>query len=204
VRRDEQPRIERHFKYSLMRASTTTVMQEASLFMLISDMFHGVPAVYNTFFAYDEVAHHSGIDRPDALKVLRTLDRVCAKLERAARSAPRPYHFVVLSDHGQSMGATFKQRYEMSLSDLVKSLLSEDHQITSAETTVEDWGNLNLALSEAVRQDGRTARLLARATRARTKDGAVALGPDEAVSDPERSPSAKGTMSSFSPLGTSV
>jgi uncharacterized membrane protein YvlD (DUF360 family) len=192
VRRDEQPRIERHFKYSLMRASTTTVMQEASLFMLISDMFHGVPAVYNTFFAYDEVAHHSGIDRPDALKVLRTLDRVCSKLERAAKLAPRPYHFVVLSDHGQSMGATFKQRYEQSLSDVVKSLLSEDHQITSAETNVEDWGNLNLALSEAVRQDGRTARLLARATRARTKDGAIALGPDEAQSDPERLPTAKG------------
>ena len=66
---------------------TTTVMQEASLFMLITDMFRGVPAVYNTFFAYDEVAHHSGIDRPDAFKVLRTLDQVFAKLERAAESA---------------------------------------------------------------------------------------------------------------------
>src|SRR5262249_748305 len=98
VRRDERPRIHRHFKYALIRASTTTVMQEASLFMLISDMFRGVPAVYNTFFAYDEVAHHSGIDRTDAFKVLRTLDRAFAKLERAAKLAPRPYHFVVLSD----------------------------------------------------------------------------------------------------------
>jgi putative membrane protein len=192
VRRDEQPRIKRHFKYALIRASTTTVMQEASLFMLVSDMFRGVPAVYNTFFAYDEVAHHSGIDRPDALKVLRNLDRVCAKLERAARMAPRPYHFVVLSDHGQSMGATFKQRYGQTLSEVVKTLISPDHQVTSAETTVEDWGNLNLALSEAVRQDGRTARLLQRATRARTRDGAVALGPDGAQPDPERRPAATG------------
>lgn len=186
VRRDEQPRISRHFKYAFIRSSTTTVMQEASLFMLISDMFRGVPAVYNTFFAYDEVAHHSGIDRPDAFKVLRTLDRVCAKLERAARMAPRPYHFVVLSDHGQSMGATFKQRYNQSLSDVAKALISPDHQVTSAETTVEDWGNLNLALSEVVRQDGRTASLLERATRGRTKNGAVALGPDGGPLDSER------------------
>ncbi|HVL22600.1 MAG TPA: phage holin family protein, partial [Thermomicrobiales bacterium] len=110
VRRDEQPRIHRHFKYAFIRAGTTTAMQEASLFMLISDMFRGVPAVYNTFFAYDEVAHHSGIDRIDGFKVLGTLDRLFAKLELAAAMAPRPYHFVVLSDHGQSMGATFLQR----------------------------------------------------------------------------------------------
>ncbi len=178
VGRNELPRIHRHFKYAFIRASTTTIMQEASVFMLISDMFRGVPAVYNTFFAYDEVAHHSGIDRPDAMKVLRTLDRAFAKLERAARMAPRPYHFVVLSDHGQSMGATFKQRYGQALSDVVTTLISPNLQVKSAEATVEDWGNLNLALSEAARQDGRTARLLRRAIRTRTKDGEVELGPD--------------------------
>jgi putative membrane protein len=183
VRRDEQPRIERHFKYAFIRAGTTTVMQEASLFMLISDMFRGVPAVYNTFFAYDEVAHHSGIDRPDAFKVLRTLDRVFSKLEHAATAAPRPYRFVVLSDHGQSMGATFKQRYGQSLSNFVTTLISPDSQVIAAESTVEDWGHVNLALSEAARQDGRTARLVRHATRNRTKQGAVALGPEGVGSD---------------------
>jgi uncharacterized membrane protein YvlD (DUF360 family) len=178
VRHDERPRIHRHLKYAFIRASTTTVMQEASLFMLISDMFRGVPAVYNTFFAYDEVAHHSGIDRPDALKVLHTLDRVFEKLERAATRAPRPYLFVVLSDHGQSMGATFKQRYGKTLSDLVTTLISPENAVASAEATVEDWGNLNLALSEAARQDGRTSRLLRRMMRGRMANGATTLGPE--------------------------
>jgi uncharacterized membrane protein YvlD (DUF360 family) len=182
-RRDERPRIKRSFKYAFVRAGTTTIMQEASLFMLISDMFRGVPAVYNTFFAYDEVAHHSGIDRPDAFKVLRTLDNVFAKLEYAATLAPRPYHFVVLSDHGQSMGATFKQRYGQSLSDFVKTLISPEKGVASAEVTVEDWGNVNLALSQAVGQDGRTARLVQRATRNRTKGGEVALGPEVGKTD---------------------
>ena len=186
VHQDLRPRIDRRFKYAFVRAGTTTVMQEASLFMLITDMFRGVPAVYNTFFAYDEVAHHSGIDRPDALKVLRTLDQVFAKLELAARAAQRPYRFVVLSDHGQSMGATFRQRYGNSLSELVSTLISNDHEVASAENTVEDWGNLNLALNAAIQQDTRTARLIHRAVRGRMEDGVITFGPDDEPSDRDK------------------
>jgi uncharacterized membrane protein YvlD (DUF360 family) len=180
VRRDDRPRIDRHFKYALIRASTTTVMQEASLFMLISDMFRGVPAVYTTLFAYDEVAHHSGIDRPDVFAILRTVDAVFARLERAAAQAPRPYHFVVLSDHGQSMGATFKQRYGHALSDLVADLISPDLQVKGIESADEDSGYVNLALTEAARQDGRTARLLQRALRGHTRGGQVDISVDTA------------------------
>jgi hypothetical protein len=165
-------------------------MQEASLFMLISDMFRGVPAVYNTFFAYDEVAHHSGIDRPDAFKVLRTLDRVFAKLERAATMAPRPYQFVVLSDHGQSMGATFRQRYGQSLSDLVNELTTEENEVAGSEANLEDWGNLNIALSEATRQEGRIAKLIHRFTRRHQRGEAVELGPDQEKPDVGAQPAA--------------
>ena len=189
VRSNVLPRIDRSFKYAFIRGSTTTLMQEASLFMLISDMFRGVPAVYNTFFAYDEVAHHSGIDRTDAFKVLSTLDRVFAKLERASRLAPRPYEFVVLSDHGQSMGATFKQRYNQPLSDLVAKLISPDNNVLSAEEEVEGWGNLNLALNEAVRQDSRTANLIRRAVKGQTMNGEVELGPEREAS-PDAQPKA--------------
>ena len=186
VHNDVRPRIHRRFKYAFVRAGTTTVMQEASLFMLITDMFRGVPAVYNTFFAYDEVAHHSGIDRPDAFKILRTLDQVFAKLERAARVARRPYRFVVLSDHGQSMGATFRQRYGQTLSELVSSLISNEHRIASAEAAVEDWGNLNLAVNAAIQQDTRTARLIHRVVRGQMDDGVVTLGPGDEPSDSDR------------------
>ncbi len=33
------------------------------------------------------------------------------------KEAPRPCHLVVLSDRGQTGGATFKQRYQMTLED---------------------------------------------------------------------------------------
>jgi len=40
---------------------------------VLTDMMAGRPAVYATFSSYDEVAHHSGVERYDALEVLRRL-----------------------------------------------------------------------------------------------------------------------------------
>jgi hypothetical protein len=76
--------------------------------------------VYATFSSYDEVAHHSGLERADTLEALRKLDQHFARINRARRYAPRPYKLVVLSDHGQTQGATFKQRNGYDLSALVE------------------------------------------------------------------------------------
>jgi len=159
---DIQPRVDRSFKYALVRAGTTVLLQESSVFMLTADLFRGLPSVYNTFFAYDEVAHHSGIDRPDSFKVLRRLDRAFAHIERVAKQAPRPYHLVILSDHGQSQGATFKQRFGMTLSELVTQLISDDLRVGRTATADEGLTGISAALTEAMKQDNRTARLARR------------------------------------------
>jgi hypothetical protein len=86
-------------------------------------MMRGRPAVYATFSSYDEVAHHSGLERADTLEALRKLDQQFGRIERARRYAPRPYEIVVLSDHGQTQGATFKQRNGYGLDDLVERSL---------------------------------------------------------------------------------
>jgi hypothetical protein len=70
------------------------------------------------------VAHHSGLERADTLEALRKLDQQFGRIERARRYAPRPYEIVVLSDHGQTQGATFKQRNGYGLDDLVERSLS--------------------------------------------------------------------------------
>ena len=179
-RRNVLPRVHRGLKYAFVRAATTTAMQEASRAILTSDMLRGVPAVYNTFFGYDEVAHHSGIDREDAYKVLATLDRIFAHLERVARDAPRPYYLFVLSDHGQSQGATFLQKYGLSLGDLTHSLIAPDTggDLTMMELLRSDeaLGHVNVALSEATRGATRTARMLRRVLEPRMEGDEVALG----------------------------
>lgn len=176
-RQNVLPRIHRGLKYAFVRAGTTTVMQEASRFILTADMLRGMPEVYNTFFGYDEVAHHSGIDREDSLKVLRTIDAIFAHLEQVATEAPRPYHLIVLSDHGQSQGATFLQKYGKTLGEVTNELL-EDHCATSMTEIAQDdeaMGHVNAALSQAIHVPTPTARMLRGLLRRRTADGEVAL-----------------------------
>jgi hypothetical protein len=120
------------------------------------------------------VAHHSGIDRLDSLKVLATLDRVFAHLEHVAREAPRPYHFIVLSDHGQSQGTTFLQRYGLTLGELTKQLMGDgSSNMMEFRQHDEGIGYVNVALSEVVLGGTRTARNLRRILHRRMDGTAV-------------------------------
>jgi putative membrane protein len=173
-----EPRLKRGGIYPLLRAATTTTLRDLTIYTLMSDVYRGVPSAYADFVGYDEVAHHSGLFAPTALDTLRRLDTQFARLEYAIAEAPRPYHVVVLSDHGQTQGATFLQRYGRTLQDYVDSLIAGDVSIVHPELASEGWGNLNGALTEAVRdKDSRIGKLLAVATRNRVVDGDVVLGP---------------------------
>ena len=105
-----------------MRARDVRVVRDLIVYGVLTDMMHGRPAIYATFSSYDEVAHHSGLERADTLEALRKLDQQFGRIERARRYAPRPYEIVVLSDHGQTQGATFKQRNGYGLDELVRAL----------------------------------------------------------------------------------
>ena len=107
-----------------MRGALCVFVRDLIVSGVLTDMMRGRPAVYATFSSYDEVAHHSGLERADTLEALRKLDEQFAQIERARRYAPRPYEIVVLSDHGQTQGATFKQRNGYGLDELVERSLS--------------------------------------------------------------------------------
>ena len=122
-RRDVRPRGHRGGSYPFLRAVLCVIVRNAIVFGVLTDMMRGRPAVYATFSSYDEVAHHSGLERADTLEALRKLDQQFAAIERGARYARRPYEIVVLSDHGQTQGATFKQRNGYGLDELVERSL---------------------------------------------------------------------------------
>ncbi len=124
-RRDVRPRGHRGGLYPFMRAAMCVVVRDLIVYGVLTDMMKGRPAVYATFSSYDEVAHHSGLERADTLEALRKLDEQFGRIDRARRYAPRPYEIVVLSDHGQTQGATFKQRNGYGLNDLVERSLSK-------------------------------------------------------------------------------
>jgi uncharacterized membrane protein YvlD (DUF360 family) len=127
IRRDVRPRGHRGGIYPFLRGAMCVIVRDLIVFGVLTDLMKGRPAVYATFSSYDEVAHHSGLERADTLEALRKLDQQFARIDRARRYAPRPYEIVVLSDHGQTQGATFKQRNGYGLDDLVeRSLASGD------------------------------------------------------------------------------
>lgn len=117
--RRELPRVARGGLYPVIRAFATVVERDVVVAAVVGDMLAGRTAVYADLVAYDEVAHHSGPRHPDTHQVLRSLDRAVALIAKAARHAPRPYRIVLLSDHGQSPGATFLESYGLTLGDLV-------------------------------------------------------------------------------------
>ena len=150
-RRDVQPRGHRGGIYPLMRAAMCIFVRDLTVYAVLTDMFKGRPAVYATFASYDEVAHHSGLERPDTLEALRKLDQQFGRIERARRYAPRPYHLVVLSDHGQTQGATFKQRNGYGLDDLVRESV-ESERVHTVGGEDESRSNVGVAFDEATGQ----------------------------------------------------
>ena len=178
VRDDVRPRIARGRSYALVRAWGTVVQRDLQVATVVGDLLAGRPVVYTTFLAYDEVAHHSGIERPDALAVLHDLDRQIARIAAACTDAPRPYRLVVLSDHGQSQGETFRDRYGQTLEDLVRSACEPDSVIASEAGDDDALSYLSAGLTEVARDDTVAARTVRAATRDRRADGAVALDPD--------------------------
>ncbi len=123
-RRGVIPRGARGGRYPFLRAALCVVVRDLIVYGVLGDMMRGRPAVYATFSSYDEVAHHSGLERVDTLEALRKLDQQFGRIERARQFAPRPYKLVVLSDHGQTQGQTFKQRNGYGLDDLVQRSLT--------------------------------------------------------------------------------
>lgn len=128
-----QPRLKwRGLAYYVARAGTNVAMREATTLTLIGDILAGnYNAIYATYMGYDEIAHHSGVEDYDSFYALRQIDRQFKRLEKAMEKSARTYKVIVLSDHGQSNGFTFKEKYGESLNDLVKDLLPDDISVHS-------------------------------------------------------------------------
>ena len=182
VRENTEPRLieRRRGLYPLLRAATTTLLRDITVDALITDVLWGeADVIYATFAAYDEVAHHAGVADPDALHVLRQLDRAFARIARAIAAGDRPYQIVVLSDHGQTQGATFRQRYGMTLREVIEQLLPAGLRIHARLDTDEDWGHVAALVSEVAQQEPHMlGRFVRTAARDRVEDGEVTVGPE--------------------------
>jgi uncharacterized membrane protein YvlD (DUF360 family) len=170
------PRLHRGMPYPIARAATNVALRDLSTALVIEEMYRGAPVIYVDYTDYDEIAHHSGPERGETLDALDGVDRAIATLEKAAGAAPRPYRFVVVSDHGQTLGATFLQRYGRTLGDVIRELMAGEAVLEESAGSVEEWGQTNAFLSELTQVKGVSGSLARTALRSQTSDGVVALG----------------------------
>ncbi len=180
VRRDVRPRIKRGWKYALVRAFATVIQLDLQVAAVTADVLGGRPVVYTTFLAYDEVAHHSGLERPDTLAVLRRVDRAIARIVSAVPHAPRPYRVVLLSDHGQSQGATFRQRYGEGLEDVVGRHATGEVRAEDAHSD-EGLSSLKGGVAELASRDTGTGHVVRTAAGARLDDRVIPGVPEVSV-----------------------
>lgn len=137
--KDIRPRLRRNIIYATIRAGANVLLREVATETLIADMMKGdVNSAYASYVGYDEVAHHSGINDDDVWNVLKQIDLQFKRLKKAEKSCDRNYEFVVLSDHGQGNGETFKQRYGITLANYVRRLLPDDMKIYDKNQFISD------------------------------------------------------------------
>jgi uncharacterized membrane protein YvlD (DUF360 family) len=121
-RKNIQPRLNRlHNGYPFLRAAVNVFLRDIGTYFTILDIVRGTPVMYTLYAGYDEIAHHSGPYTHDADISLRQFDKQVARINKVIEEkAPRPYEIILLSDHGQSFGPTFKQRYGMSILEFIQ------------------------------------------------------------------------------------
>jgi uncharacterized membrane protein YvlD (DUF360 family) len=163
-----RPRVKRGGLYPFARAATTVITRDLVVSAIIGDMLAGRPVVYADFLGYDEVAHHTGIERFDALAVIRAIDQQIGRLHRATQLAPRRYEMIVLSDHGVTQGWAFTDRFGESIEALVGRLCGAPPKKGDGRKAKPTHGwQLGAALAEASTGGGPIAHVL-RARAAKT------------------------------------
>ena len=165
-RRGEWPRLNRlaHF-YPLVRGATCVFLRDMATNLAVLDIARGSPSIYLLWPGYDEVAHHSGPWSGDAFGELGRWDATVRRIRRAiADHGPRPYELVILSDHGQSFGPTFKQRYGLALKELIEQHLPQGTTVAESmggDNAVTSLQALNGELQNVQDQGGGFSRAVA-------------------------------------------
>ena len=157
------PRVHRGWTFAGLRAATNVLQRDLNTAVIAEEMRKGTKSIYVDYVDYDEIAHHAGMFRPESLAALDGLDRVLGTLERLAAHAARRYHIVVLSDHGQSQGQTFQDRFGTDLGEVCTRLMEE--KVASLDAPIEEWGRVQ-SLAEDLSGGGLTGRAASRAASA--------------------------------------
>jgi len=120
-RRNPRP-LERNFPF--LRVMANVVFREIQTFAVMVDVYRGMPAIYTTYYGYDELAHHYGPLAKPTLRALHAIDARIRQIDLLRRLAlTREYDLYILSDHGITSAVPFKLEYGQTLGELIRDLV---------------------------------------------------------------------------------
>ena len=179
--RSVEPRMHRDLHFALERAVTNVALRTVSTALVIEEMHSSSPTIYVDYTGYDAISHHCGPEREEAIDALRGIDRAIGSLMKAARHARRAYRLVVLSDHGQCLGATFSQRHGEPLEVVIAALLPRTVTVFGTTAAVESAGIGRRIAAEFGRGSSLGPLLARRLRRALGRPEAAAGAPADVV-----------------------
>jgi uncharacterized membrane protein YvlD (DUF360 family) len=181
--RSIEPRMHRDLSYAVERAVTNIALRTVSTAFVIEEMYGGAPTIYVDYTGYDAISHHCGPERQEAIDALDGIDRAIGSLLKASEHTRRAYRLVVLSDHGQCLGATFSQRHGKPVEEIIAALLPRNMSVVGTTDSVESAGMGRRIVAELGRGQGLGSMLARRLPGALARLGRRAGQPATALPD---------------------
>ena len=173
--------------FPFIRIFCNVILREMQTFGVIAEVYAGTPRIYTTYSGYDELAHHFGPGSWPALKNLQYIDRRIGEIIRTIDHVPgADYLLVILSDHGQTPGYPFQNRFGATLGDAVSAFLREN-QTASISSGALEFTRIKIGyLQEELEARKKSWRLrMYRFTRNYLQNKIRALVPETLKIDPE-------------------
>ena len=187
--RHMRPRVRRGAVFALERAVSTALLGDPTVAIVTEQIALGARVIYVDFVNYDELAHHAGPSREESMQTLGGFDGLVQFFLDVIRETGRDYQIAIVSDHGQSQGATFAQLAGLTLQEVVAQLTvdvvtrpdaAQAVKISADPMPAERWGSANLLLTGVARSEGAAARAVTRAHAGAAPDAEITVGPPRA------------------------
>ena len=174
--------------FPLLRVASNVIFREVQTFALLMDIYRGVPAIYTTYYSYDEMAHHYGVDSRPARHALSEIDKRLRQIDRLRRARlSREYDLLVLADHGQTPSEPFSQRYGQTLGQFIRACLGgglilqeqvgdEQQSVFQAHYLLQELHGIETQLAEPLAIIARRVRELVAEHTSIAEDPALDLG----------------------------
>ena len=158
--------------FPFLRIFSNVIFREVETFAVLVDIYRGVPAVYATYYGYDEIAHHFGLHSMAAHQALRDIDHCVGQIDRLRRAnLTRTYTLYLLSDHGLTPSQAFSDHSGHSLGQyigeqlgssvfLIEHVDGEQQYLARTRFLLDELKTVEKNLPPAVARVARRTRIL--------------------------------------------